>query len=145
MPCSNVEYFTMSSAWAWVYRGSLWCAGCPALSLCRRSHIPVVPTYRPVALTSHIMRTLRETRLGAAPALGQTTLRPHTVRFSALTWHWGCHHLPAWPCLRPPEQACERHVFWLLQFMLYYAQDVLWVWWPVLSSMLLCAGAAGGG
>lgn len=41
VPHSYVEYFTMSSAWTWVYRGSLWCEGRPALS-------------GPVALTLYI-------------------------------------------------------------------------------------------
>ena len=87
VPPSYVDYFTMTSAWACVYRWSsdvedlpfpcaeddtsLWLQG---LQTCGTD------------LSHHV--DPGETGLGAGLALGQTTLGPPTVCPSAQTWSW---------------------------------------------------------
>ena len=59
-----------------------------------------------------------ETHPGSAQVYGQATPGSPLVRLPATDGSWGCHHLPAEPCLHPPGQTgehCEGHVLWLLQ------------------------------
>ena len=78
VPPSYVEYFTMSTAWAWVHRGCLWCWRRPVWSLCWRRHVPVAP--RTTDLWHWSPNLNPEERLGAAPALGQPLLEPLQFR-----------------------------------------------------------------
>ncbi|CAM4735486.1 unnamed protein product [Leuciscus chuanchicus] len=89
----------------------LWKTSC-VVPVPKTSHPKDLNSYRPVALTSHLMKTLERLVLQHLRSTVGPSMDP--VCLQAQHRGGGCCHLPAASCPRPPGEArqhCKNHVF----------------------------------
>lgn len=109
--CNLAKWSPAASTWVWVWRGSLCCL----VPVPKKARPSTSNDYRPVALMSHLMKSLERLVLSLLQPLVSSSLDP--LQFAYQT-KLGGHHLPAPPCLHPPRQTGkhrENHVPWLFQ------------------------------